>query len=64
MDQNEGILPSSVPPAITSGHPSDSVAWEELKEILTKRKAHELAEEVMAGDEQVWVSDETFKELL
>lgn len=69
MDQNEGRLPSFAPPVITSpvitsGHPSDSLAWEELKELLAKRKAHELPEEVMAGDEQVWVSDETFKELL
>jgi len=33
---------------------------EELKELLAKRKAHELAKKVMAGDEQVLVSDETF----
>jgi len=60
MDQNEGKLPSLAPPVISSGHPSESLAWEELKELLAKRKAHELAEKVMAGDEQVWVSDETF----
>jgi hypothetical protein len=33
---------------------------EELEEFFAKRKAHELAKKVMAGDEQVWVSDETF----
>jgi hypothetical protein len=64
MDQNEGRLPSFVPPVITSGHLSESLAWEELKELLAKRKADELAEKVMAGDEQVWVSDETFEEYL
>ena len=64
MDQNEGKLPSSVPPVITSGHLSESLPWEELKELLAKRKADELAEKVMAGDEQVWVSDETFEEYL
>jgi hypothetical protein len=64
MDQNEGRLPSSAPPVITSGHPSDSFSGEELKELLAKRKADELAEKVMAGDEQVWVSDETFEEYL
>ena len=62
MDQNEGRLPSSAPPVITSGHPSESLAWEELKELLAKRKTDELAEEVMAGDEWVLVSDETFRD--
>jgi hypothetical protein len=64
MDQNEGKLPLSAPPVITSGHPSESLAWEELKELLAKREADELAEKVMAGDEQVCVNDTTFKELL
>ena len=60
MDQNEGRLPSLAPPAITSGHPSDSFSGEELKELLAKRKAENQAKKIMAGDEQVWVSDETF----
>jgi hypothetical protein len=60
MDQNEGKLPSSAPPVITSGHPSDSFSGEELKELLAKRKAQELAKKIMAGDEEVLVSDETF----
>jgi hypothetical protein len=60
MDQNEGRLPSSAPPVITSGHPSDSFSGEELKELLAKRKAQELAKKIMAGDEEVLVSDETF----
>ena len=65
MDQNEGRLPSFVPPVmtspvITSGHPSESLSGEELKELLAKRETQKLAKKVMAGDEQVWVSDETF----
>src|SRR4028118_1785804 len=55
MDQNEGRLPSSAPPVITSGHPSDSFSGEELKELLAKRKAQELAKKIMAGDEEVLV---------
>jgi hypothetical protein len=65
MDQNEGRLPSFTPPVmsspvITSGHPSESLSGEELKELLAKRETQKLAKKVMAGDEQVWVSDETF----
>lgn len=64
MDQNEGQLPPSAPPVITSGHPSHSMSPEELKDFFARKKAHKLAEEVMGGDEQVYVSDSTFKELL
>jgi hypothetical protein len=42
------------------GHPSESLSGEEIKELLAKRKAQKLAEKVMAGDEWVLVSDETF----
>ena len=64
MDQNEGRLPSFAPPVITSGHPSESLSGEEIKELSAKRKAQKLAKKVMAGDEWVLVSDETFKEFL
>jgi hypothetical protein len=37
---------------------------EELKDFFARKKAHKLGEEVMGGDEQVYVSDSTFKELL
>jgi hypothetical protein len=60
MDQNEGQLPPSAPPVITSGHLSHSFSPEELKEFFAKQKARKLAEKVMHGDEQVLVSDETF----
>jgi hypothetical protein len=60
MDENEGRLPSSAPPVITSGHPSESLSGEELKELFAKRKTQKLAKKVIAGDEEVWVSDETF----
>ena len=60
MDQNDGKLPPSAPPVITSGHPSESLPGEELRELLAKRKAQKLAKKIMAGDEQVLVSDETF----
>ena len=60
MDQNEGRLPSSAPPLITSGHPSHSLSPEELKEFFARKKARKLAEKVMSGDERVLVSDETF----
>jgi len=60
MDQNEGRLPFSAPPVITSGHPSESLLGEEIKELSAKRKAQKLAQKVMAGDEWVLVSDETF----
>jgi hypothetical protein len=64
MDQNEGRLPSSAPPVITSGHPSHSLSPEEVKEFFARKKVRELAEKVMGGDEQVCVSDSTFKELV
>ena len=60
MDQNEGRLPPSAPPVITSGHPSHSFSPEELKEFLAKKKVRKLAEKVMCGDERVLVSDKTF----
>ena len=60
MDENEGRLPLSVPPVITSSHPSESLSGEEIKELFAKRKSQKVAKKTMAGDEQVWVSDETF----
>jgi hypothetical protein len=65
MDQNEGRLPfsqASEDLIIISGHPSESLSGEELKELAAKRKTQKLVKRVMTGDEQVWVSDETFKE--
>jgi hypothetical protein len=44
MDQNEGRLPSSAPPVITSGHPSESLSGEELKEFFTKSKDPEASQ--------------------
>jgi hypothetical protein len=64
MDQNEGRLPPSAPPVIVSGHPSHSLSAEEFQNLLTKEKARNLAEQLIGGDEQLWVSDNTFKELL
>jgi hypothetical protein len=62
MDQNDGRLPfSQASLIIISGHPSESLSGEELKELSAKRKAQKLAERVMVGDERVWVSDETFR---
>ena len=43
MDQNEGRLPSSAPPLITSGHPAESLSGEETKELFAKRKTQKLA---------------------
>ena len=66
MDQNEGRLPfsqTSEDLIIISGHPSESLSGEELKELAAKRKTQKLVTRVMTGDEQVWVSDETFREL-
>jgi hypothetical protein len=66
MDQNDGRLPfseASEDSVITSGHPSESLSGEELKELAAKRKAQKLAKKVMAGDEELLVSDATFKEL-
>jgi hypothetical protein len=63
MDQNDGQLPfSEVSEAsvIISGHPSESLSGEKIKELSAKRKARKLAQKVMAGDEWVLVSDETF----
>jgi len=65
MDQNEGQLPfsqASEDLIIISGHPSESLSGEELKELAAKRKTQKLVTRVMTGDEQVWVSDETFRE--
>jgi hypothetical protein len=63
MDQNEGKLPSSAPPVITSGHPSESLSGEELKELFAKGKAQKQAKKIIAGDDQLCVNDSTFKEL-
>ncbi len=64
MDQNEGRLPPSVPPVIVSGHSPYIFSIEEFTNVLVKEKARKLAEKVMGGDEQVQVSDNTFKDLL
>ena len=66
MDQNEGRLPfskASEDLIIISGHPSESLSGEELKELAAKRKTQKLVKKVMTGEEQVWVSDETFRDL-
>ena len=63
MDQNDGRVPFTEAygaSVVISGHPSESLSGEEIKELSAKRKAHKLAEKVMAGDEWVLVSDETF----
>jgi hypothetical protein len=39
------------------------LSGEELKELRAKTKAQKLAKKVMAKDEEVSVSDATFKEL-
>jgi hypothetical protein len=39
------------------------LSGEELKELRAKTKAQKLAKKVMAGDEELLVSDATFKEL-
>jgi hypothetical protein len=61
MDQHDGQLPFAEPSVITPGHPSESLSGEELKEFLEKEKARKLAQKVMVGDEEVLVSDETFR---
>jgi hypothetical protein len=64
MDQNDGRLPfsqTSEDLIIISGHPSESLSGEELKEVAAREKARKLAERVMVGDEWVLVSDETFR---
>jgi hypothetical protein len=66
MDQNEGRLPfskASEDLEIISGHPSKSLSGEEIKELAAREKAQRLAQRVMAGEEEVSVSDATFKEL-
>jgi hypothetical protein len=66
MDQNEGRLPfsqASEDLIIISGHPSESLSGEELKELAAKRKTQKLVKKVMTGNEQVWVSDETFRDV-
>jgi hypothetical protein len=66
MDQNDGKLPFSKvseDSVIISGHPSESLSGEEIRELSVKRKAQKLAKKVMVGDEEVLVSDGTFKEL-
>jgi hypothetical protein len=61
MDQNEGRLPSSAPVVMIPDHPAQNLSPEELKEFFAKQKVHKLAEQVMRGDERVWVSDKTFE---
>jgi hypothetical protein len=39
------------------------LSGEELKELAARRKTQKLVTRVMTGDEQVWVSDETFRDL-
>jgi hypothetical protein len=66
MDQNDGRLPfsqASEDLIIISGHPSESLSGEELKGLAAKRKIQKLVTKVMTGDEQVWVSDETFRDV-
>ena len=66
MDQNDGRLPfseASEDLVIISGHPSESLSGEEIRELSAKRKAQKLAKKVMVGDEEVLVGDGTFKEL-
>ena len=60
MDQNEGKLPPSAPPVITSGHPSHRLSAEELKQFFAKEEARTLARKVMCEDERVFVDDKTF----
>jgi len=63
IDQNDGQLPfseASEASMVISGHPSERLSEEEIKELLAKKKAQKLAQKVMAGDEWVLVSDETF----
>jgi hypothetical protein len=62
MDQHDGQLPFAEVPVINSGHPSESLSGEELKEILAKEKAGKLAQKAMVGDEEVLVSDKTFRQ--
>jgi hypothetical protein len=44
MDENEGRLPSSASPVITSGHPSESLSGEELEEFFAKSKDPEASQ--------------------
>jgi hypothetical protein len=62
MDQNDGRLPFSEAPVIISGHPWQSLSGEELKESSAREKARKLVQKVMGGDEEVLVSDETFRD--
>jgi hypothetical protein len=39
------------------------LSGEEIKELAAREKAQRLAQRVMAGEEEVSVSDATFKEL-
>ena len=63
MDQNDGRVPCTEAyeaSIVISAHPSESLSAVELKELSAKRKAQKLAQKVMAGDDWVLVSDETF----
>jgi hypothetical protein len=64
MNQNDGRVPFTEAyeaSILISGHPAKSLSGEEIKELSAKRKAHKLAQKVMAGDEWVLVTDETFQ---
>jgi hypothetical protein len=63
MDQNDGRVPFTEAyeaSIVISGHLAKSLSGEEIKELSAKRKADKLAQKVMAEDEWVLVSDETF----
>ena len=62
MDQNEGRLPSSAPVVRIPDYPAQSLSPEERKEFFAKQEARRLAEQVIRGDERVWVSDKTFED--
>jgi len=62
MDQNDGQLPFSKSSVITSGHFADKLSLEELKEFSAREKNKKLAERIMVGDEEVLISDETFRQ--
>jgi hypothetical protein len=66
MDQHDGQLPSFEAPlrnsVTTLGYLERTLSPEELKEFFAREKTWKLAQEVMAGDEEVLVSDETFRQ--
>jgi hypothetical protein len=62
MDQNDGQMPFADSAVISSGHLSHKLSLEELKEFSASEKTKKLAERVMVGDEEVLISDETFRQ--